>query len=252
MPALIDFFRKPPPPPTSLTVAVEGRVVSIALKRNTASRRLTLRMARDGVSAVMTLPTRVSRTEAQAFAEKSAGWIAVQLAGQPQRICISHGARIDLRGARHTIALTGKSRGLVLHDVSTRTLHVPGLAAHAPHRLIDWLKQEAQRDLTEASSRYAKAMGVSFTSLAVRDQKSRWGSCTADGRLSYSWRLVLAPPYVLDYVAAHEVAHLKEMNHGSRFWRLVLSHCKDTRLAKDWLKQHGKSLHQLDTSAQPS
>ena len=86
-------------------------------------------------------------------------------------------------------------------------------------------------------------MGCRFKRVTVRDQQSRWGSCSSDGALSYSWRLILAPPHVLDYVAAHEVAHLKEMNHGPRFWRLVLTHCPQTRSAKQWLKQNGHTLH---------
>ena len=88
-------------------------------------------------------------------------------------------------------------------------------------------------------------MAARFRKINIRDQKSRWGSCSTDGVLNYSWRLVLAPPYVLDYVAAHEVAHLREMNHSTRFWRLVLSHCPGSRSAKTWLKLHGTRLHAL-------
>jgi len=86
-------------------------------------------------------------------------------------------------------------------------------------------------------------METKFSRLTIRDQKSRWGSCSASGALSYSWRLVLAPPSVLDYVAAHEVAHLREMNHGPKFWRLVLTHCAHSRQAKEWLKRNGRELH---------
>jgi predicted metal-dependent hydrolase len=120
---------------------------------------------------------------------------------------------------------------------------VPGGEDHWQRRLTDWLKQEAEKDLRPASQAYAEKMQTRFNKLTVRDQKSRWGSCTADGALSYSWRLILAPPFVLDYVAAHEVAHLKEMNHGPRFWRLVLTHCTRTREAKQWLKTRGHELH---------
>jgi len=114
-------------------------------------------------------------------------------------------------------------------------------------RLADWLKREARRDLTLASERYAQAMAVSFHRLAIRDQASRWGSCSSDGSLSYSWRLILAPSFVLDYVAAHEVAHLKHMNHGVRFWRLVLTHCPMAPQARLWLRRHGVTLHRFGT-----
>jgi predicted metal-dependent hydrolase len=141
------------------------------------------------------------------------------------------------------IVRTGKTRGLVQFDPEAKTLTVPGDDTHWQRRLIDWLKQQAQDDLRKASIIYAEKMGARFTRITVRDQKSRWGSCTSDGALSYSWRLILAPHFVLDYVAAHEVAHLKEMNHGPRFWRLVLTHCTHTRSAKQWLKTHGHTLH---------
>ena len=88
-------------------------------------------------------------------------------------------------------------------------------------------------------------MGVSFRRIIIRDQRSRWGSCSASGELSYSWRLILAPPYVLDYVAAHEVAHLRHLDHSKHFWRLVLTHCRDAGRAKNWLRTHGQEVHRV-------
>jgi len=132
-----------------------------------------------------------------------------------------------------------------VYDAETRVIHVPGAPHHMRRRLVDWLKAEAAHDLDVASTKYAIAMSARFRKLNVRDQKSRWGSCSSDGVLSYSWRLILAPSFVLDYVAAHEVAHLREMNHSMRFWRLVLTHCPDSRNAKVWLKLYGNRLHAL-------
>ncbi len=103
-------------------------------------------------------------------------------------------------------------------------LCVAGDRAHLARRVRDFLKREAKRDLDAASRRYAAMLGVAVKRVSVRDQTSRWGSCTAAGVLSYSWRLILAPPHVLDYLAAHEVAHLVEMNHSRRFWRVVAAH----------------------------
>jgi hypothetical protein len=88
-------------------------------------------------------------------------------------------------------------------------------------------------------------MGVAYRRIGIRDQKSRWGSCSAAGDLSFSWRLVLTPPYVLDYVAAHEVAHLRHMHHGPAFWRLVLTHCQEAARAKRWLKANGHAVHRI-------
>jgi hypothetical protein len=126
-----------------------------------------------------------------------------------------------------------------------RAIHVPGELPHVPRRLLDWLKSAARNEIAAAAQRYAAAMGVTYRRITIRDQRSRWGSCSAQGDLSFSWRLILTPTYVLDYVAAHEVAHLKHMNHGPRFWRLVLTHCPEASRAKSWLKAHGQSVHRV-------
>jgi hypothetical protein len=107
----------------------------------------------------------------------------------------------------------------------------------------DFLKREAKSDLEAASRRAAAALGIAVKRVSIRDQSSRWGSCSTTGVLSYSWRLVLAPPFVLDYLAAHEVAHLIEMNHSRRFWRVVERICPDLARAKAWLDANGTSLH---------
>jgi predicted metal-dependent hydrolase len=116
---------------------------------------------------------------------------------------------------------------------------------HEPQRL-DWSRIVTRLMLTAsaaAAHRYAAVLGVSIKRIAIRDQASRWGSCSSTGALSFSWRLILAPPFVLDYLAAHEVAHLVEMNHSRRFWRLVLQICPDAHRAKTWLDAHGADLH---------
>jgi predicted metal-dependent hydrolase len=114
---------------------------------------------------------------------------------------------------------------------------------HVARRVADFLKREAKRDLEAASRAAAEKLGVRLRRIAIRDQTSRWGSCSAEGVLSYSWRLILAPPFVLDYLAAHEVAHLVEMNHSRRFWRLVERLYPDVARAKAWLDAHGAELH---------
>jgi predicted metal-dependent hydrolase len=232
-------------PPDVLILAVAGREISVVVRRNPRAQRMTLRMQKTPDAAVMSIPKRTSLTEARGFAERSVGWIEKQLSRQAPATAIAHAAVIPLRGEPHTILATGKARGLVAQDHEAAALVVPGTPEHMPRRLTDWLKVEAKRDLETACMRYAAAMNVRYTALGVRDQKSRWGSCNAKGALSFSWRLILAPHYVLDYVAAHEVAHLKEMNHGPRFWRLVLTHCPHTRQAKAWLKSSGAQLHRI-------
>jgi predicted metal-dependent hydrolase len=128
-------------------------------------------------------------------------------------------------------------------DDGTAFLCVAGGALHVARRVTDFLKREAKRDLAAATRRHAAALGVAIERIGVRDTATRWGSCSADGALSYSWRLVLAPAFVLDYLAAHEVAHRRELNHSARFWRLVDQLVPDRRRAEAWLKAHGNSLH---------
>jgi predicted metal-dependent hydrolase len=232
---------KPRKPLEPAELAIEGRPISVTFRRNAKARRLILRLARDRSSVVVTLPPRIGRTEALDFARKSTKWIAQRLAAEPAGRPLTISGEILIRGDMRRIEHAGTRRGTVVMTESS--VIVAGDPAHVQRRLLDWLKAEAKRDLVQASEFYAERMGVKFHRLSVRDQKSRWGSCSSDGTLSYSWRLILAPSFVLDYVAAHEVAHLKHMNHGRNFWRLVLTHCPNAGRAKTWLKQHGSELH---------
>jgi predicted metal-dependent hydrolase len=242
---VVSFFRRllPDAPLEPAAIRVGGQILPVAFRRNAKAKRLILRFDQSGAGLVATVPRRVSRKAALEFVERSRGWIETRLAKQPQPASLDGSMPIPLRGELFRIRTTGKARGVVAVDIAARELTVPGEGAHAARRLLDWLKGEARRDLEAASLAYCKRMGLAYRRLTVRDQKSRWGSCSAAGDLSYSWRLILAPAHVLDYVAAHEVAHLKEMNHGPRFWRLVLTHCRETRAARDWLKKHGADIH---------
>ncbi|QIG52471.1 M48 family metallopeptidase [Nordella sp. HKS 07] len=232
---------KQPKPIEPALLAIDGRSISVTFRRHAKARRLVLRLSRDRSGVIVTLPPRVGRKEALDFAQRSSNWIAERLAAEPAARPVVAGSTILLRGEEHRIVQSGSRRGTV--NLQDDAILVAGDAAHLERRLVDWLKVEARHDLVRASEAYAMAMGVKFHRLTVRDQKSRWGSCSSDGTLSYSWRLVLAPPFVLDYVAAHEVAHLKHMNHGRQYWRLVLTHCPHAARAKTWLKQHGARLH---------
>jgi predicted metal-dependent hydrolase len=239
------FGKKSPAVPTPLPILsteIDGRMVLVKLKRNANARRMVLRLDRDGVSFSMTLPKRQSLVSAKTFLETSKLWMQNTLAHRGAQTQ-EDATKVTVRGRPIDIVKIDKLRGLVRYDEIENLLYVPGGEDHWRRRLTEWLKHEAEKDLRAASEFYATKMQTQFSKLSVRDQKSRWGSCTSDGALSYSWRLILAPPFVLDYVAAHEVAHLKEMNHGPRFWRLVLSNCAKTRDAKQWLKAHGHTLH---------
>jgi predicted metal-dependent hydrolase len=237
----ITLVRASAPAPETQLIEIDGRKIELRFKRNAKAKRMVLRLDSKNGGLVMTLPKRSSLVEALRFAQNSSAWIVRTLAKQKPRIEISDGAEILFRGEKYILQLTGGRRGLV--KLESNLLIVPGEPEHAERRLQDYFKKQALADLSEASKRYAALMATKFSRVTIRDQKSRWGSCSATGALSYSWRLVLAPGFVLDYVAAHEVAHLLQMNHGPKFWRLVLTHCPHSRQAKEWLKKNGRELH---------
>lgn len=233
------------PDPDHLDIAHEGETFRIALRRRPTARRLTLRVSSATGEVVMTLPARTSLAVAQKFAISHSGWIALRLAKLPERIAFVDGAVLPLRGIPHRIVHRSSTGGLTRVE-ATADDPVISVACEAPHiarRIGDFLEREARRDLTAAVKTYGGAIGQAPTRITVRDTRSRWGSCTAQGALNFSWRLILAPPLVLDYLVAHEMAHLKEMNHSARFWSLVGAICPHVEEAERWLKRNGSSLH---------
>jgi predicted metal-dependent hydrolase len=245
------FFRRPPDPQL-IEIAFDGAIYPVQLRRHRQARRYTLRIRAADHAVVLTMPLRGSLKEARAFAERNGGWIAARLKRLPQPIPFADGLELPLRDEPHRIVHRAGARGTVWVEAGQPPLLcVAGNAEHLTRRIRDFLKREAKRDLDVASRRYAAALGVAVKRVTVRDQSSRWGSCTAGGVLSYSWRLILAPPYVLDYLAAHEVAHLVEMNHSRNFWRVVARICPEWQRAKAWLNTHGTALHRYGADSGP-
>jgi hypothetical protein len=217
----------------------------VRVRRHSQARRYTLRIQATSREVVLTMPPRGSVKQAREFAQKNGAWIATRLRRLPDAMPFAHGTLLPLRGVDHRIEHRRGARGTVWIEAGADLplLCVAGEAPHLPRRVRDYLKREAKRDLEEASRAAALALGVGIRRVSVRDQSSRWGSCSSSGVLSYSWRLILAPPFVLDYLAVHEVAHLIEMNHSRRFWRLVERVCPGMGRAKAWLDAHGADLH---------
>jgi predicted metal-dependent hydrolase len=238
------LFRRPPEPQL-IEIAFDGAVYPVELRRHAQARRYTLRVQAASRAIVLTMPMRGSLREAKAFAERSGAWIAARLKRLPVPIPFADGLELPLRGVPHRIVHRQGARGTVWieADEAGPLICVAGDRAHLARRVRDYLKREAKRDLEAASRHYAAPLGVKVKRVSVRDQASRWGSCTAAGVLSYSWRLILAPAHVLDYLAAHEVAHLVEMNHSRRFWRVVARICPEWQRAKAWLNAQGNALH---------
>lgn len=244
--ALRAMLYRRPTEPQAIEVACEGSIYLVRVRRHRQARRYTLRIDATTREVVLTLPPRGSLKEAKAFADKHAAWIGARLGRLPEPAPFAHGSMVLLRGVPHRIVHRKGARGTVWTETDSRgdrLLCVAGDAPHIARRIGDYLKREARKDLEAASRRYAERLGVTIKRISIRDQSSRWGSCSSAGVLSYSWRLILAPPYVLDYLAAHEVAHLQEMNHSPRFWRLVEKLVPNMRRAKAWLDVHGTDLH---------
>lgn len=235
------------PEPAHLDVAHNGEVYRVALSRSARSRRFTLRIRAASRDALLTMPARASLKAAREFAERHSAWIGVRLARLPRPVAFEPSAKTPLRGVDHTIVHRPGACGVVWLETcaSGPLICVAGGEPHVPRRVADFLRREALKDLESAVARHARAMGVQPKRIAVRDTVSRWGSCSSTGRLSFSWRLILAPPFVLDYLAAHEVAHLVHMNHSPKFWSLVRRAFPAMDRAEAWLKAHGPSLHRF-------
>jgi predicted metal-dependent hydrolase len=242
------FERKAPAPSVSeIEVAHSGEIYRVALKRLASSRRFTLRVRAASRDVLLTMPARGTLKAARDFAERHAAWIGTRLARLPKPVAFAPGATLPFRGEEHLIVHRPGARGVVWIEVGAEgpRLCVAGDAPHVPRRVADFLKREARRDLEAAVSRHAATLNVKPRGIALRDTSSRWGSCSTTGALNFSWRLIFAPPYVLDYLAAHEVAHILHMNHSPMFWKLTRRLFPETERAEAWLRAHGAALHRF-------
>ena len=232
-------------------IAVGGRRMPLTIRENSRATRLTLRIEPGGRALRMSVPVGISEQEIDRFLHRHHGWLATRLSKLPKPSGLSDGGQVSIRGIPHRIVRTGKVRGVTetCEIDGEAVLMVGGAPEHLGRRISDYLKKLARSDLEEAVARHTETLGKPATGLRVKDTRSRWGSCTSDGKLSFSWRIAMAPEHVIDYLAAHEVAHLAEMNHGPKFWSLCKQLCPDTDRAKTWLKRNGSALHAVDFSA---
>jgi predicted metal-dependent hydrolase len=231
-----------------LDVSHAGETYRINLRRLASARRFTLRVRTATRDVVLTMPARSSLNEAKCFAVRHAAWIGAKLRRLPERIPFTAGEAVPLRGVPHQITHCAARRGAVWIEPYTATggsaplLCVGGEAPFVARRVRDYLVNEAKRDLEAAVLSHTRKLAISARKISLRDTVSRWGSCSASGAISFSWRLIMAPHFVLDYLAAHETAHLLHMNHSHSFWAAVARLTNDTARAEAWLKVHGSEL----------
>jgi predicted metal-dependent hydrolase len=223
-------------------IRIGDPAIEIRLRRSVRARRMTLRVAHVGGGPVLTLPPGVPVAKARAFLSDHEGWLRRHIAARPPGATVGDGTVLPF-GDRTLTIRAAPGRATVHRD---GVLTVPGPSGAHAVRVAAWLQEEARRACVAAVDRHTASLGLKPGRISLRDPRSRWGSCTASGDLMFSWRLVMAPSAVFDYVVAHEVAHLAELNHSPRFWAVVRRLCPDYQAARDWLKRHGSALHTHD------
>lgn len=215
--------------------------VQITLRRSARSRRFSLRVSQLDGRVTLSMPLRAREAEALDFALAHEDWLRAALARRPQGQAVTLGAALPVEGRLLTLT-PGPGRR---PRIEGEHLLIPGAPAQAAPRAAAFLKALARDRLAAASDHYAAQLGRKVTRITLRDTRSRWGSCAHDGALMYSWRLIMAPPPVLTYVAAHEVAHLVEMNHSDAFWDVVSRLYPGWQAQRHWLQLNGKHLHAI-------
>jgi len=267
-------------------ITLSNRVLPLEIRVNPQAKRLILRLDRSGKSLRVTVPKGTREQQITDFLAKCQGWIENRLEKIPVSACgepmLRDGVKIPYLGVPHLIVhqagrgLTrlsktpqeqfpksvtrfsdkncGKNKDLEqfaeLSEAKTalaeRQIIVTGEAAHLPRRLADFLKNQARATLVPLAHQYAKQVERQPKSIQFKDTTSRWGSCSSSGTLSFSWRIMMAPLSVVQYLVAHEVAHLVEMNHGEHFWQICTELCPRTPQCRAWLKRNGQALQAID------
>ena len=222
-------------------LAIDGQKVAVMVRLNPRARRMIMRVNPVSGEVMVTAPARMGRAAALAFVRGETQWVSRQRAQAPKQVALAPGALVPFLGVAHRIRAAGE-KGPAPVWREGEEIFVSGRTEHAARRLTDFFKQEARKNFEASALAYGERLGVRPTRITVRDTATRWGSCSSARTLSFSWRLIFAPYYVRDYVVAHEAAHLKEMNHGPRFWAHVEALTPHARRARKWLRENGRNL----------
>ncbi len=234
------FKKKPASTTRHELLKIDGRMLEVRVHLNPRARRMIVKVNPATGEVSVTAPSRRGLAHALDFARGEKDWIVGQLANALGPVSLTPGAVFPYQGVRHEIRTAAKGPSPVWAEDGV--IWVSGGEAHVPRRVLDFLKSQARKTFETVALRHAARLGVKPSRITVRDTASRWGSCSSARSLSFSWRLILAPDFVLDYVVAHEVAHLREMNHSARFWAHVRSLVPDIDAPQDWLRTHGREL----------
>jgi predicted metal-dependent hydrolase len=218
------------------TYTLASAVLPLTIKNVKGSRGIRIRVDRRGV--VVTKPAWVSKKAALAFVQEKRDWIESQhkhRASLPADKVLFRGEVFEIKAASYPPVRAAEN-----------VIWAPGESeADRLEATLQWMKRRAKLVIREAVSRWSTAMGVSPKRVGVRDQVSRWGSCSHVGSLSFNWRLIMAPQEVLEYIVIHELAHIKELNHSRRFWMVVAAHCPEYKKHEAWLNANNDALIHL-------
>jgi predicted metal-dependent hydrolase len=221
-------------------LALPSGLARVEWRRSSRARRVSLRIDPTGGAVVVTLPTRATRKAGMALLMGHVDWVSDRLAALPEAVTFTDGAIVPICGIPHRIRHAPTARGGAF--LLDQELHVTGASEFLARRVRDFLRREALRRLSALTIAKAGLIGIVPKRVTVKDTTSRWGSCAPDKSLALSWRLLMAPAFVQDYVVAHEVAHLRHMNHGPKFWSLVDELTPHTKTAIPWLRAEGARL----------
>lgn len=229
---------------TRTEINIGPRATPLIARVNRRAKRLILKVDPIAGEIHVTAPSKRALPEAIRFAHERIDWIASQLTDNLRGKPFINGMTIPFEGTDHIIIHDETLRGGPRIDAELiPAIRVGGRAEHLNRRLCDWLKREARKRLTDRVDFYCAELGKKRRALRIRDTKTRWGSCSSEGDISFCWRLILSPPEILDYVAAHECAHLVHLDHSPAFWRIVMELEVDARGAATWLSTHGPGLY---------
>lgn len=234
------------PAPDVIVVDGPDGAIPVSVRINGRCRRMTLRFSHSRNTLVLTLPDGTSPEAGRHFLERQAGWMRERLKAREAQVPFADGAMVPLRGVPHKIVHRSLRLGVTMDAKGGQgepIIAVHGNVAGVARRVRSFMVAQAKADLSVAVAAHAATLGVRVRRVSIKDTHSRWGSCTGAGDLSFSWRLVMAPSFVLDYLAAHEVAHLRVMDHSARYWAVARRLCPRLDEAESWLKASGKTLH---------
>ena len=219
----------------------EGRNIPVRIRKNTRARKMILRIDNNINGAVVTLPSWTSEREALLMVQEKSDWVLTKLDNMPTKISFESGVQIPFLGEYHIVYHDPNQKEVV--KKGENEIRLGGREEHLSRRLGDWLRKEAKIIIQPKAIEMAKKLNGKIGRISIRDTKSRWGSCAASGNLSFCWRLILTPEWVLNYVIAHEVSHLRHMNHGSEFWQTVADFNVRVDAARVWLSKNAEQLH---------